>query len=62
MALITSDRSAMRFLGSTWPQSTRIVCPSECELTTPGSCEGCFGTDMNRNWDINWCANATLVA
>jgi hypothetical protein len=26
-----------------------------CELVTPGSCEGCFGTDMNRNWDINWC-------
>ena len=28
MALITSDCGAMRSLGSKWPQSTRIVCPS----------------------------------
>jgi hypothetical protein len=26
-----------------------------CELVTPGSCENCYGTDPNRNWDINWC-------
>jgi hypothetical protein len=25
-----------------------------CELATPGSCEGCFGTDPNRNWDFEW--------
>jgi hypothetical protein len=25
-----------------------------CELVTPGNCENCYGTDPNRNWDINW--------
>jgi hypothetical protein len=43
----------------TW-RKTRSVHPenlaafAECELTTPGNCEGCFGTDPNRNWDFQW--------
>eukprot|EP01052_Picozoa_sp_SAG31_P005753 SAG31_NODE_258_length_18937_cov_61.688555_8_plen_91_part_00 len=39
----------------TW-RKTRSVHPANleawaaCELVTPGNCEGCFGTDPNRNW------------
>ena len=44
----------------TWRKSrsihpANIEAWAECEESTPGNCEGCFGTDLNRNWDINWC-------
>lgn len=44
----------------TW-RKTRSMHPANieahaaCELVTPGNCEGCYGTDPNRNWDVNWC-------
>jgi murein tripeptide amidase MpaA len=31
-----------------------LAAHAACELVTPGSCENCFGTDPNRNWDVNW--------
>jgi hypothetical protein len=43
----------------TW-RKTRSFWPANeaawlaCEAVTPGSCEGCRGTDPNRNWDFMW--------